>query len=314
MTAAPPSTEEGPLAMICGGGSLPLAVADYVAAQGRSVVLFPLRGATDGAGFERFPHHWLHVGQIGKFMRLARAAGCRDVVLIGALIRPTIWQARPDFKAISLLPRVLAAFRGGDNHLLTGMSRLLEADGFHLRGAHEVAPEILVPEGVLAGVMPTERDRADIALGLDYLKAAGAFDIGQAVAVAGRHILAVEGIEGTDQMLERVASLRANGRIRAAAGAGVLVKAPKPNQDRRFDLPSIGPQTVEWVKRAGLSGIAVVGGATIMAEPTRLAEAADRAGIFVIGMAEKELGMAEDELSMAGQSTTADALPPDATP
>lgn len=285
VTAASPSSAEGPLAMICGGGSLPLAVADYVAARGRAVVLFPLRGAAEGPGFERFPHYWLHIGQIGRFMRLAHAAGCRDVVLIGALIRPSIWQTRPDFKALCLLPRVLAAFRGGDNHLLTGMSRLLEGDGFRLRGAHEVAPEILVPTGVLGAVKPSDRDRADIALGLDYLKAAGGFDIGQAVVVADRHILAVEAIEGTDQMLERVVSLRGNGRIRAAAGAGVLVKAPKPDQDRRFDLPSIGPTTVEWVARAGLAGIAVVGGATIMAEPARLASAADRAGVFVVGMA-----------------------------
>ena len=284
MTAALPSNDDGPLAMICGGGSLPLAVADYVVARGRPVVLFPLRGAADEAGFERFPHHWLHVGQIGRFMRLARTSGCRDVVLIGALIRPSIWQTRPDFKALCLMPRVLAAFRGGDNHLLTGMSRLLEGDGFRLRGAHEVAPEILVPEGVLGGVAPSDRDRADIALGLDYLQAAGRFDIGQAVVVAGRHILAVEGVEGTDQMLERVVSLRANGRIRAPAGAGVLVKAPKPDQDRRFDLPSIGPTTVDGVVRAGLAGIAVVGGATIMAEPARLASAADRAKVFVVGM------------------------------
>jgi hypothetical protein len=285
MTAAPAQSQDGPLAMICGGGTLPLAVADYVAARGRQVVLFPLHGAANSAGLERFPHHWVYIGQIGKFMRLARAAGCRDVVLIGALIRPSLWHTHPDLKGLSMLPRVLAAFRGGDNHLLTGMSRLLEHDGFHLRGAHEVAPEILVPEGVLGVVAPSELDRADIALGLDYLTSAGSFDIGQAVVVAGRHILAVEAIEGTDQMLERVAQLRANGRIRAAAGTGVLVKAPKPNQDRRFDLPSIGPQTVDYVARAGLAGIAVIGGATIMAEPSRLAQAADRAKVFVIGMA-----------------------------
>ncbi len=147
------------------------------------------------------------------------------------------------------------------------MGRLLEQEGFRLLGAHEVAPEILMPEGTLGHMQPSERDRADIALGLDYLHAAGPFDIGQAVVVAGRHILAVEAIEGTDQMLERVATLRANGRLRASAGTGVLVKAPKPGQDRRFDLPTIGPQTVENAARAGLAGIAVVAGATIMAEP-----------------------------------------------
>ena len=156
--------------------------------------------------------------------------------------------------------------------------------GFRLLGAHEVAPDILVPEGALGRAQPSERDHADIALGLDYLRAAGQFDIGQAVVVAGRHVLAVEAAEGTDAMLARVAEMRANGRVRAPRGTGVLVKAPKPAQDRRFDLPSIGPRTVEGVARAGLAGIAVVAGSTIVAEPEQLVTAADRAKIFVVGV------------------------------
>jgi DUF1009 family protein len=284
MSTAPAEGQDGPLAMICGGGSLPLAVADYVAARGRNVVLFPLHGAAEGTAVDRFPHHWVHVGQIGKFMRLARAAGCRDVVLIGALVRPSIWQVHPDLKGLSLLPRVLAAFRGGDNHLLSGMAKLMEQDGFRLLGAHEVAPEILVPEGTLGSVQATERDRADSALGLECLCAMAPFDVGQAVVVAGKHVLAVEALEGTDQMLTRIAELRANGRLRAAAGSGVLVKAPKRDQDRRFDLPSIGPQTVALAARAGLAGIAVAAGETIIAEPERTIQAADRAKLFVIGV------------------------------
>jgi len=133
-------------------------------------------------------------------------------------------------------------------------------------------------------VQASDRDRADIALALDYLHAAGPFDVGQAVVVAGRHVLAVEAAEGTDAMLARVAEMRANGRVRAAVGTGVLVKAPKPNQDRRFDLPSIGPKTAEGVARAGLAGIAVVAGETIVAEPSELVAAADRANIFVVGV------------------------------
>ena len=285
MSAASPAGQDGPLAMICGGGSLPLAVADQVAAAGRRVVLFPLRGAAEGTAVERHPHHWIYIGQIGKFLRLARAEGCRDVVFIGALVRPSIWQVHPDLVGLSFLPKVLKAFRGGDNHLLSSMGKVLEGEGLRLLGAHEVAPRIQVPTGSLGRVQPSERDRADIALGLDYLRAAGPFDVGQAVVVAGRHVLAVEAAEGTDAMLARVADMRANGRVRAAAGSGVLVKAPKPNQDRRFDLPSIGPTTAEGAARAGLAGIAVLAGETIVAEPEKLIAAADRAGIFVVGVA-----------------------------
>ncbi len=198
-------------------------------------------------------------------------------------MRPSLWNIRLDLKALMLMPGILAAFRGGDDHLLTGIARLFERHGFRLLGAHEVAPEILTPEGALGRVQPTDDDRADIALGFDYLKAAGPFDIGQGAVVSGRHVLAVEAAEGTDAMLARVADMRANGRVRTAAGRGVLVKAPKLGQDRRFDLPSIGPQTVEEVARAGLAGIAVVAGSTIIAEPERLIAAADRANIFVIG-------------------------------
>ena len=278
--AAPP---DGPLAMICGGGSLPIAIAGYVQASGRKVVLFPLVGAADGLPVERYAHHWIHIGQISKFVTLARTEGCRDVVFIGAVIRPSPWRTRFGLRDLLWLPRALRAFRGGDNHLLSGMARLLEDEGFTLRGAHEVAPQILAPEGVMGGVAPSEADRADIAFGMAYLDAASPYDIGQAVVVANRHVLAVEAIEGTDQMVTRVADLRASGRIRAAKG-GVLVKAPKRGQDRRFDLPSIGPQTVDGAARAGLAGIAVVGGATILAEADKLVAAADRAGVFVLGL------------------------------
>jgi DUF1009 family protein len=284
MTAAPQAGEEGPLAMICGGGSLPLAVADYAAARGRKVVLFPLRGAAEGVRVERYRHHWVYVGQIGKFMRLARAEGCRDIVLIGALVRPSIWQVHPDLKGLSMILSVLAAFRGGDDHLLSGMAKLLERDGFRLVGAHEVAPQILMPEGSLGRVPVNESDRADGELGLTVLRAMGPFDVGQAVVVAGRHVLAIEAVEGTDQMLERIVVLRGNRRLRAAPGTGVLVKAPKPTQDRRFDLPSIGPKTIELVAQAGLAGIVVVAGETVVAEPELTAKAADKAGVFVVGV------------------------------
>lgn len=285
MSTPAAATQEGPLALICGGGSLPLAVADFVAASGRRVVLFPLHGAAEGTSVERHRHHWIYIGQIGKFLRLARAEGCRDVVFIGALVRPSIWQVHPDLKGLTFLRRTLAAYRGGDNHLLSSMGKVLEGEGFRLLGAHEVAPQIVMPEGALGRVQVTDRDRADIALGLDYLHAAGPFDVGQAVIVAGRHVLAVEAAEGTDGMIARMVEMRGNGRVRAALGTGVLVKAPKPNQDRRFDLPSIGPKTVEGAARAGLAGIAVAAGETIIAEPAQLIAAADKAGIFVFGVA-----------------------------
>lgn len=284
MTSSAAPRQDGPLAVICGGGSLPLTVANAAAARGRKVVLFLLRGIADPALAARYPHHWLYIGQAGRFLRLARGEGCRDVTFIGALVRPAIWQMRMDFWLLRRVPTLVAAFRGGDDHLLSGVARMFEREGFHLVGAHEVAPDILMPEGALGAVPPSERDRDDIALGLDYLNSTGRFDVGQAVVVAGRRVLAVEAAEGTDLMLQRIAEMRQNGRLRAPKGSGVLVKAPKPGQDRRFDLPAIGPRTVEGVARAGLAGMAVAAGSSIVAEPEKLVMEADRAKVFVAGV------------------------------
>ncbi|MGC1465358.1 MAG: UDP-2,3-diacylglucosamine diphosphatase LpxI [Pseudolabrys sp.] len=284
MNAVATVAKGSPLAIICGSGSLPFAVADAATNSGRSVILFAIRGAADAERVAKYPHKWGSVGQFGRLQRMLNDAGCRDVVFIGGLVRPALWQLRLDFKTLTLLPRLAAAFRGGDNHLLSGVGDIFERNGFHLLGAHEVAPEILVPEGPLGKTKPSERDREDIETGLGYLRAAGPYDVGQAVVVSGRHVLAVEAVEGTDRMLARVAELRAAGRIPSAAGTGVLVKAPKPEQDRRFDLPSIGPQTVASVVKAGLAGLAIIAGETIVADPAEVAAAADRADIFVVGM------------------------------
>jgi DUF1009 family protein len=303
MTEAVPvkSADEGALAIICGGGTLPFAVADAVIKHGRRVVLFAIRGWADPKRIVDYPHYWAAVGQFGAFCRLARREGCRDVVFIGSMVRPAIWQIRPDFKTLRLLPRIFGIFRGGDDHLLKGVAAIFEEHGFRLVGAQAVAPEILMPEGALGRERPNDRDRADIAISRPptpvkrtrspvrsrsaRLSAASPFDVGQAVVVADARVLAIEAAEGTDRMLARVAELRQSGRI--ASGRGVLVKAAKRNQDRRLDLPSIGPQTVESAARAGLAGIAVVAGGTIVAEPTRIGATADRAGLFVLGVREQ---------------------------
>jgi DUF1009 family protein len=274
----------GPLAIVCGGGSLPFAVADAAQRQGRRVVLLAIRGAADAQMVSAFPHHWAFLGQLGRNFRLLRAEGCRDLVFIGSVTRPTLRQARFDLFSLSLLPRLIRMFRHGDNGLLSGLGSIVEEQGFRLLGAHEVAPELLMPQGAVGNRKPGDGDWADIQRALALLHATGPFDVGQAVVVSDRRVLAIEAAEGTDQMLARLAELRRSGQIHARDGAGVLVKAPKPGQDRRFDLPSIGPRTVEGAAAAGLTGIAVVAGSTIVAEPDRIIAAADRAKIFVIGV------------------------------
>jgi UDP-2,3-diacylglucosamine hydrolase len=284
------ATHEGPLGIICGSGSIPPAVAAAVQRRGRRVLLFALRGFADAQAMAPFPHCWIAIGQFGRFRRLARAQGCRDIVLVGGLVRPSLRQVRLDWATLVELPRIVRAFRGGDDHLLTGIGRIFEADGFRLLGAHEVAPDIAAPSGPLGHHRPDGEAMADIARGFELLAAMSPFDVGQAAVIAKGRVFAVEAAEGTDGMLRRVIALREEGRIGLPRGVGVLVKAPKQCQDRRFDLPSIGPDTVLHAAHAGLAGIAVVAGGTIIAEPQRLIEAADTNGLFVLGRADREAG------------------------
>jgi DUF1009 family protein len=276
---------QGPLAIVSGGGTLPFDVADAAIARGRRVVLFPIKGAANVERVRNYPHHWIGVTQARTLMRLLRKEGCRDVVLIGSLNRPSPWRIFLSLHDILfMLPTLIGALRRGDNHLLSIVAYFAERNGFQIVGAHEVAPDILVKEGNLTARRPSELQRESIDRGFALLNAMGLFDVGQGAVVINQNIVAVEGIEGTDVMLARVGELRSAGRIATMAGEGVLVKAPKPQQDRRFDLPAIGPRTVRGVAEAGLAGLAVIARQTVIAEPEELLREADRLKVFVIAV------------------------------
>jgi DUF1009 family protein len=282
--------EQDPLAIVCGGGSFPGAVADAVVRRGRQPVMFGIKGWADAKVIEQYAHHWIALGQAGRFFRLARAENCREVLFIGALLRPPLSQVRLDWQTIRLMPQVLRILRGGDDTLLAGVASLAERGGLRVVGVQEVASEITMPEGALGRYQPSERDRADITRALTVIAALGPYDVGQGAIVANNNVLAVEAAEGTDNMLMRIADLRGQGRVTSPRGVGVLVKAPKPGQDRRLDLPSIGPRTIENAARAGLAGVAVTAGSTIIAEAAEVAATADREKIFVIGVPEVTAG------------------------
>lgn len=270
--------------IISGSGALPFAVANSLLARGRTPVILGIRGFCNSERITRYRHHWIALGQLGRLTRLLRAERCHDVMFIGGLVRPALSEIRLDFGTIRVTPRIIAAFRGGDNHLLTGIGRIMEMHGFHMVGVAEVAPDLLMPEGILTRTEPDDSAKADIVKGLELLHALSPFDVGQAVVVIDGNVTAVEDIEGTDALLARVARLRSEGRIRAKAGRGVLIKAPKAQQDLRFDLPTFGPRTVEGAIAAGLGGIAIVAGRSLMAESENVIAAADKARLFISGL------------------------------
>ncbi len=278
-----------PLGVIAGGGSLPLAVAEAAAKSGRALHVLAFQGNSD-AGLKAFPHTMMRWGEIGKIFRTLHRHGCRDVVLVGSLKRPQLFEIRPDQGFFYNLPAILKLMQGGDDSVLSRVVRLFESKGYHVVGAHDIAPDLVAPLGALGRLQPSAKDLADISLGLKVVRALGALDVGQAAAVSRGYVLAVEAAEGTDEMLRRCARLHQWG---LKSASGVLVKCPKPGQELRVDMPAIGPNTVELAAAAGLRGIAVAAGRVLIANPQLMLETAESLRLFVVGVDERDNGPLE---------------------
>jgi DUF1009 family protein len=271
----------GPLGIIAGQGPLPCVLAEAVTAHGIPLHIVGIRGEADEE-IERFPHTWIKWGEIGKLFGALKKSGCTDLVIIGAVNRPDFGNVRPDFGAIKALPFLLGLGKGGDDSVLSRIVSFFEDKGYRVHGAGDVAPELLVEEGTLSTKTPSAEDKTDIAMALKVVRALGQLDVGQGAIVAKGRVLAVEAAEGTDAMLQRCADLRTSGRTRGAR-AGVLVKAPKPGQEERIDMPTIGPETMKKVAEAGLAGVAVAAGRVLLAERAATIEAANKNKLFLVG-------------------------------
>ena len=273
-----------PVAILCGQGEFPLRAARAAQDAGREVFLVGIRGVA-GAGVEAFPHLWLGLGEVGAFLAALRGRGITRLAIAGAMTRPAMSDLRFDLVGIRRLPGVAKLFVGGDNHLLSGALKMLEAEGLSIMGIEELAPGLLAPVGALTARAPGEAARADIALCRAFIAAASRFDIGQGVVAHAGRIVAVEAAEGTDAMLARVAQLRREGRLRWSGRAGVLFKAAKRGQDLRIDLPAIGPRTLELAAEAELDGLALAAGEVLMLDRAALAAEAEARGLFLFGFA-----------------------------
>ncbi|MGB2931686.1 MAG: UDP-2,3-diacylglucosamine diphosphatase LpxI [Methyloceanibacter sp.] len=271
--------EGGPLAIIAGGGTLPCAIAAAVTAGGGRVHIIGIRGEADET-IASYPHSWMKWGEAGKLFATLKQEGCHDLIFIGTVGRPDLSNIKLDLGAIRALPFLLSLRKGGDDSVLSRIVGFIEDKGYRVRGAGEVAPELLAGIGTLGAKAPSTESMADIEAGFRVVEALGRLDVGQAAVVAKGHVLAVEAAEGTDAMLARCAGLRQWGR---RPRAGVMVKAPKPGQEERVDLPTIGPDTVDKAAHAGLAGIAVAAGRVLIADRAATIAAADEHGLFLFG-------------------------------
>jgi DUF1009 family protein len=266
------------LAVLAGSGPLPQQVIGAARAAGRDVFVLAFEGETAPAAVDGVPHQWVPLGAIGRAFQALHAAGSEEVVMIGPVRRPSFATMKLDWRGMQLLGKLGLRAGLGDDRLFQLIVGELEAEGFRVIGADEVMGTLLAPAGLLTHTAPDETDRRDIAQGVEVAARLGALDVGQAVVVQHGLVLGVEAVEGTDQLLARCAGLRREG------GGGVLVKLKKPGQERRADLPTIGPGTVEAAVAAGLAGIAVHAGNCLIIEQQRVVERADRHGRFVIGV------------------------------
>ena len=265
------------LGIIAGGGALPARLASAAQTAGRAIFVVKLDRHADDPELDQYPGITARLGAAAKILDAMRDNACQDVVLAGKVARPSFTAIRPDWRAAKLLMKVgMKAL--GDDGLLRLVGQELEREGFRLVGAHEILTDLAVSEGVLGTIKPDDQALSDARHGLRVARILGQADVGQGCVVQQGLVLALEAIEGTDEMVRRSANYRRDGV------GGVLVKSSKPQQDKRLDLPAIGLTTVEEAHKAGLRGIALLAGGTMIIDRSAVIERADRLGMFVIGI------------------------------
>lgn len=265
------------LGILAGGGDLPARLVDACRAQGRPFFVLAFEGHADPGAFPEAPQAWIRLGEAGKGFQILHENGVEDLVMAGPVRRPSLRDLRPDWRTARFFARLgLRAL--GDDGLLKAVIAELEDDGFHVVGIHDILQDVLAEEGVWGRHRPDDAAQADIRRGIEVCLGLGGLDVGQSVVIQQGIVLGVEAVEGTDALIRRC------GDLRRAGPGGVLVKLAKPGQERRADLPTIGPRTVESCQAAGLRGIAVQAGATLIVNRPELLDAADRAGLFLCGV------------------------------
>jgi DUF1009 family protein len=220
---------------------------------------------------------WVHLGELERLLSVLREAGVEEVVMAGKVPKTLLWEDpaafRPDPRALALLERLADR---KDDSILGSVAEAIEEEGFPVRGQADLAPELWAPEGPIGGILLTEEQRRDIAFGWPIAKAIGNLDIGQTVVVRGCAVLALEAIEGTDAAIRRGCALGEKGAC--------VVKVAKPKQDPRFDVPTVGPDTLATLVECGAGALAVEAGRTVILDRQAVARGADEHGISVVGI------------------------------
>lgn len=276
-----------PLGLIAGNGMLPYRIIETLRGSARPVFAVGISGEVDDGGADDM-HAWIGLGQLQRARDLMQQEGVREVVIVGGVQRPNLATLDLDEGGAWVVERALSKAQRGDNAVLSLVLDYFEAQGFEIVSA----AELLSPATPLQGLL-TDTDmaphRQDMARAVEIARHIGALDIGQGAIVARGIVLGVESVEGTDAMLARIGELSDEVRGTQAARAGVLAKVPKPQQDRRIDLPALGPQTVEGAAQAGLAGIVFEADGVLFEALDACIARANREGLFLFGLTTEDL-------------------------
>lgn len=266
------------LGIIAGGGSIPKMLIEECIRQNQDFAIMAIEGNAEKDLLKgvNAPYKWIRIGQAGSGFKFFKDEQVEDVVMIGTIKRPSIFDIVPDLRTTAFFAKV-GAKALGDDGLLRAVVDEIEKDGMKVKGIHEVMPSLLIKEGVLTKKTPSKEHMVDIKRGVEAAFELGRLDIGQAVVVQHGLVLGVEGIEGTDELIKRCKDYRRKG------GGGVLVKLRKPQQDMRIDLPTIGPKSVERAHESGLEGIVVHAGNGLIVDEKETIALADKYKMFIVG-------------------------------
>lgn len=271
-------TKQKKLGIIAGGGILPQILINHCRQTGRDFFVLAIEGNADKAIFtDDIPHKWIRIGQAGTGFKKMHEQNAEEIVMIGTIHRPTLADLVPDFRTAAFFARIgLKSI--GDDGILRALIKEIESENMRVVGIHEVLPDLLVKEDCLTKSKPDKQAQADISRGVEVGLELGRLDVGQSVIVQQGLVLGVEGIEGTDRLIERCGTYQRKG------DGGVLIKLRKPQQDMRIDLPTIGTKTIENLHKAGMRGIAVHAGNALIVNEPEVLKLADKYKMFIIGI------------------------------
>ena len=278
-----PSKDDGPVAILAGGGRLPRQLIDHRTSQGCPFKLLAFRGFA-ARDVRARADATLHLLDLQGILAQLQAWKPASVTLAGGVHRPSATALLSAYSLFMNFQKVRSVISKGDDNLLRGAVSLLEEWGQRVVGVHELMPGLTASAGVLGQHAPNDEDRQVMTAGFEVLRALSPYDVGQAVAMSGERVLAIEGPEGTDRMLKRAKAVQRRFLLSRSSLRGAIIKAAKRGQDLRVDMPAIGPRTVQEAHKAGLHGVAVGAGSTLIVDKEKTIETANRLGLYLIGM------------------------------